>query len=216
VALDRVTSIARADFYGLLERLVPRPGRAPFDLLPWEPRVHLALFVHRVDDLAPGLFFLERHAGVHDELVRQLGPEAQWTRPPGCPETLRLFRIGEADVCRAAASISCGQEIAADGALSLGMLAEYAGPLAAGAWNYRRLFWETGVIGQVLYLEAEARGVRGTGIGCFFDDPVHAAVGLEGERLQSLYHFTLGGPVEDARLVTRPPYEHLDAARRAL
>jgi len=27
------------------------------------------------------------------------------------------------------------------------------------------------MIGQVLYLEAEAQGVRATGIGCFFDDP---------------------------------------------
>lgn len=40
-----------------------------------------------------------------------------------------------------------------------------------GAWMYPRLFWETGVLGQVLYLEAHAVGVSATGIGCFFDDP---------------------------------------------
>ena len=34
------------------------------------------------------------------------------------------------------------------------------------------------MIGQVLYLEAEAVGVRTTGIGCFFDDPVHQAMGF--------------------------------------
>jgi len=27
-----------------------------------------------------------------------------------------------------------------------------------------KLFWEAGLLGQVLYLEAEAAGVRGTGI----------------------------------------------------
>jgi len=27
--------------------------------------------------------------------------------------------------------------------------------------------------------------------------------------LQSLYHFTIGGPVEDRRLMTLPPYRHL-------
>ncbi len=32
------------------------------------------------------------------------------------------------------------------------------------------LHWETGMIGQVLYLQAEAAGVRATGIGCYFDD----------------------------------------------
>ena len=72
---------------------------------------------------------------------------------------------------------------------------------------YRRLFWETGVIGQVLYLEAEAARVRATGIGCYFDDPVHELLGLKDRRFQSLYHFTVGGAVDDPRLTSRPPYE---------
>jgi hypothetical protein len=71
---------------------------------------------------------------------------------------------------------------------------------------YRRLFWEAGAIGQVLYLEAEAAGVRATGIGCFFDDPVHQVFGLRSLEFQSLYHFTVGGYVDDPRLTTLPPY----------
>ena len=66
------------------------------------------------------------------------------------------------------------------------------------------------MLGQVLYLEAEAAGVRGTGIGCFFDDPVHEIVGIKGRSFQSLYHFTVGGPVEDGRLMTLPPYHNLN------
>src|SRR5262249_24778584 len=42
--------------YGLLDRLLPRPGIPPWDLLPWRPHLHLALFVHRVRGLAPGLY----------------------------------------------------------------------------------------------------------------------------------------------------------------
>ncbi len=45
---------------------------------------------------------------------------------------------------------------------------------------YRHLFWESGVVGQALYLEAEAAGARATGIGCFYDDPVHDTLGLQG------------------------------------
>ena len=75
-----------------------------------------------------------------------------------------------------------------------------------GAWFYPRLFWETGVIGQRLYLEAEAHGLRSTGIGCFFDDPVHSILGLRDKTLQSLYHFTVGKAVEDTRLTTLPAY----------
>jgi hypothetical protein len=74
------------------------------------------------------------------------------------------------------------------------------------------MFWEAGLLGQILYLEAEAAGVRATGIGCFFDDPVHEIVAVKGLTLQSLYHFTIGGPVEDRRLMTLPPYGHLGRA----
>ncbi len=78
-----------------------------------------------------------------------------------------------------------------------------------GAFAYRELFWEAGMIGQALYLAAEAAGVRGTGIGCYFDDVLHRALGLTGYDWQSLYHFTIGTPVEDLRLRTAPPYAHL-------
>ncbi len=81
-------------------------------------------------------------------------------------------------------------------------MAEPIDPLLA----VRRLHWEAGAIGQVLYLEAEAVGLRGTGIGCFFDDVVHTVLGLEDETYRDLYHFTLGGPVEDERIQTEPAY----------
>ena len=62
----------------------------------------------------------------------------------------------------------------------------------------------------MLYLEAEAAGLRGTGIGCYFDDPVHEAFGLTDTTFQSFYHFAVGGPVEDPRLVSQPAYPDHD------
>ncbi len=88
------------------------------------------------------------------------------------------------------------------------MVADFATPIAADPAAYRELFREAGAIGQVLYLEAEACGMRGTGIGCFFDDPFHEVLGLVGETFQTLYHFTVGSPMEDARLETSPAYPH--------
>lgn len=65
--------------------------------------------------------------------------------------------------------------------------------------------------GRPLYLEAEAQGIQATGIGCFFDDPVHEVLGLRDRRYQSLYHFTLGGGVPDTRLTSLAPYvEHVE------
>ena len=46
-----------------------------------------------------------------------------------------------------------------------------------------------------------------------FDEVLHSALGLAGHDWQSLYHFTIGCPVEDVRLRTVQPYPHLAAHR---
>ena len=207
VAMDGKTTIAADAFYRILARTLPAAGVAPFALLPWPPRVDLAIFVHRVTGIQPGLYFLARNPARVAALRAAMKPEFAWAPPPGCPPELPLFGLGRGDLRAFARRVSCGQDIAADGCFSLGMLAEFDGPLNEhGAWIYPRLFWECGMIGQVLYLEAEAAGVRGTGIGCFFDDGMHALLGLRDRAYQNLYHFTVGGPVDDPRLTTLPAY----------
>jgi nitroreductase len=197
----------RDAFYRTLARTLPGPGRFLFNALPWPPCVHLALFVHRVDGLPPGLYLLIRNPESEAALRESLAEDFLWQRPENCPDQLPLYRLAKRDTRRTSMQVSCFQEIASDGCFSLGMIAEFEGSLSRyGPWFYPRLFWECGMIGQVLYLEVEAAGLRGTGIGCFFDDPMHQVLGLEGMRFQDLYHFTVGGPVEDARLTTLPPY----------
>jgi hypothetical protein len=157
--------------------------------------------------LTPGLYLLARDPAQIDALRAALNPEFAWAVPPSCPEDLPLYHLAGGDTRAIARRVSCGQDIAADGCFSLGMLAEFERPLTEqGAWVYPRLFWECGMIGQVLYLEAEAAGIRGTGIGCFFDDGMHNLLGLRDRAFQSLYHFTVGGPLEDKRLTTLPAY----------
>ncbi len=210
LALDGATGLSRERFYGMLARIVPALTAIPWDGLDWPLCVHLGLFVHRVEGLPPGLYALARDRAKIDLLKLQMNPAFIWQTPPGCPEGLPLFLLLEKDVRSLATGVSCGQDIAGDGAFSLGMLAQFEPILREhGAHFYRRLFWETGAIGQVLYLEAEAVGLRATGIGCFFDDPVHEAFGISSPDLQSLYHFTVGGPVEDTRLSTLPAYPEL-------
>jgi SagB-type dehydrogenase family enzyme len=209
VRMDASTAISRATFFRMLARLVPtRDGRSvPWDAIAWRPRIHLGLFVHRVNDLSPGLYALARDPEKVEPLKQAMRHEFSWRRPPSCPPALPLYLLEEGD-CRAlSASVSCGQDIAADGAFSLGMIADYMDSLVTyGASFYQNLFWEAGLVGQVLYLEAEEAGIRSTGIGCYFDDPVHEVFGLSSRDWQSFYHFSVGGPVEDTRLTTLPAY----------
>ena len=208
--MDASTAIPAATFFRMLARVMPtrEPRSVPWDAVPWRPRIHLGLFVHRVNDLPPGLYALARDSEKVEALRQAMRTDFLWVRPPSCPRGLPLYLLKEGD-CRAlAAEVSCGQDIAGDGAFSLGMIADYTNSLVAhGAGFYRNLFWEAGLVGQVLYLEAEEAGIRSTGIGCYFDDAVHQVFGLSSRDWQSLYHFTVGGPVEDVRLTTLPAYD---------
>ena len=212
VALDGHSGITRDAFYQILLKVMPGSRQIPFTTLPWRACVDLLLFVHRVADLPPGLYVLLRDPARKESLANAMNQAFAWTEPAACPKSLPLYLLEAGDARLVAQQTSCDQEIAADGVFAMAMLAEYRTPLEAfGPWFYRRLHWETGVIGQVLYLEAEASGIRSTGIGCFFDDLTHEVFGLTDDRFQVLYHFTMGGPVEDLRLQTDPPYQHLAA-----
>jgi nitroreductase len=211
LSMDGMTSISAETFFRMLARLVPTrdPRSMPWDAIPWKPRIHLGLFVHRVRGLPPGLYALARDPDKVETLRAVMRRDFLWQRPPTCPPGLHLYLLKEGD-CRAlAASVSCRQSIAGDGAFSLGMIADYMDSLVTyGAAFYRSLFWEAGMVGQVLYLEAEEAGIRSTGIGCYFDDPVHEVFGIVSPDWQSFYHFAVGGPVEDVRLTTLPAYGH--------
>ena len=186
----------------MLARL--QPGAPPFDAIDWPPHVHLAMFVHRVEGLTSGVYAYLRDPAVHEEWKQAMRPEFLWERPEaGAP----LYLLVPIDCRRMANRVSCDQDIAEDGFFSLGMIARVESALRdRGSCFYRRLFWECGIIGQVLYLEAEAAASRATGIGCFYDDPVHDLLGLAGHAWQSLYHFSMGIPLEDSRLTTEPGY----------
>ncbi len=224
VAFDGNTSISAQQFFTMLERVMPHPDRPvaqrpmPWDSLPWVPAIHLALFVHRIDGLPPGIYMLLRNNDPALKTVFQQAMHEQfaWTVPEPCPVSLPLYLLESGNAQRIAMQVSCHQDIAGDSAFSLGMIAEFDALLEKhGPWFYKRLFWESGLIGQVLYLEAEAAGVRSTGIGCFFDDPVHRVLGWHPEtQFQSLYHFTVGGAVDDPRLTTLPPYGEPSESRK--
>jgi hypothetical protein len=200
VAFDAQSGLARDYFFSMLARL--RPGAPPWDAIDWPPQVHLILFIHRVEGMTPGVYAYLRDPAVLDDWRAAMRSEFLWE-----PFGEGLFLLFPSDVMWTANRLSCDQDIAADGFFSLGMIARLELSLRErGEWFYRRLFWESGIIGQILYLEAEAAGARGTGIGCFYDDAVHELLALTGERWQSLYHFSMGVPVDDPRLSSEPGY----------
>jgi len=206
---DGETSISRKDFLAILDKTIPRQQCAPFDAGIGAVSVHLLIFVHRVTGLDAGLYFLFRDEKDVEEFKGKCTAEFLWERVNDVPHTLPLYLLKKGDFRQEAVYISCEQDIAGDGAFSVGMIARFRDNIENEPHSYRRLFWEAGMIGQVLYLEAEAHSLRGTGIGCYFDDLVHELLGFTDNTYQDMYHFTVGKALEDDRITTLAPYGHL-------
>jgi SagB-type dehydrogenase family enzyme len=207
LSFDPRGALRREGVLGMLERL--NASSPPWDAIDWPAHVHLVLFIHRVQDLTPGVYAYLRDASVLAEWKAAMRPEFIW-EPVHTPagEPTNLFLLVPIDARRLANRVSCDQDIAEDGFLGVAMIARFEGAIRErGEWFYRHLFWECGLIGQVLYLEAEAAGARATGIGCYYDEPVHELLGLSGYVWQDLYHFSMGLPIEDTRLTSEPGYD---------
>jgi len=168
-----------------------------------ENSTHLVLFIHRVQDYQSGLYILIRNDRDKEDLKQQMNSGFKWEKT----EFNSLYFLQDRDLKMASKAISCSQDIASDGAFSLGMLCNFSQQLQNyGAHRYKELYWECGMIGQQLYLEATSMGLSGTGIGCFLDDVMHNMLGLKDNRFQILYHFTVGRGHVDSRILTKPAY----------
>ena len=202
---DPAQRMSLASFAALLARLQPAAG-APWDLPAAAPRIALLLFVARVDGLVPGLYLLPRGEAQLAALRPRLAAHFRLGPIPGVDSLLQLTALDPAVLQRLSRRLHCHQELAASACCAFAMLAEFDAALSDGATAYRTLYREAGLLGQALYLEAEVQGLRGTGIGCFFDDPLHELLGFADQAWQSLYHFTVGRPLDDPRIESAPAY----------
>lgn len=206
-AFDGLTIISKQRFYRILDALLPRAGNPPWVVQDQAPSVHPVLFLHRVNGLEPGIYCLPRSPKAFEEMRSAMRPDWLWARVEGCPEHLPLRLLAPLDTRHFAAMASCHQAIAANSAFAVAMLARFDDIGRSQPWIYRQRFWEAGILGQILYMEAEAADIQGTGIGCYFDDEVHRVLGIDTKRFQDIYHFTVGTAVPDRRLGSEPAYE---------
>ena len=205
--MDNSAYMEKETFYRMLQKTLPEENPI-FNTLAFGSFTHLLLFVNRVKDLLPGLYIFLRKPAEKERFKSAIRPDFLWDKPENCPPDLEFYMLMEETLYDFAAQLSCGQRKAADACFTACMLSEFEEPLNKfGSWIYPYLFWECGILGQLLYLEAEANGLRGCGIGCFFDDPVHETIGLKGLEYQDLYHFTVGSPLQEIGVITLPAYE---------
>jgi SagB-type dehydrogenase family enzyme len=165
-------SISLADLSALLA-VTGQPYHADFASSRF---VQLYVYVHRVDDLEPGVYRYWPQGG-----------------------SLELLRAGDQKLM--AAGLSLGQSLAGNACVAFSMVADIERAVRAhGDRGYRYVHIEAGAIGHRLYIAAEALGLGATGIGAFFDDQVNRYLELSPEQGQVVYHFAIGHPVPDPRV----------------
>jgi hypothetical protein len=202
-AFDGESVMPQALFKKMLVGLLAG-GSPVWRLWPHTPRVHPVLLVHRVQDVAPGVYVLPRADSAIETLRVAMRDSFSWQR---ADDELPLYQLIAARAGKTARTLSCHQDIATQCAVTFMMVAEFAAPIAADPAAYRHLHWEAGMLGHVITLEAEAAGWRGTGIGCFFDDADHEVLGLKDEQFQVIYHYAVGMALDDTRISTLPAYK---------
>ena len=207
IEMDNSAYMEKETFYEILQKTLPE-NNPIFNTLAFGSFTHLLLFVNRVKDLLPGLYIFLRKPAEKERFKAAIRPDFLWDKPENCPPGLEFYLLMEETFYDFAAQLSCGQRKAADACFTVCMLSEFEEPLNKfGSWIYPYLFWECGILGQLLYLEAEANGLKGCGIGCFFDEPLHEAIGLKGLEYQDLYHFVVGSPLQEIGARILPAYE---------
>ncbi|HEX5355448.1 MAG TPA: SagB/ThcOx family dehydrogenase [Aquabacterium sp.] len=205
---DKRATMPLAVFLRMMAALMPQRS-LPFDAWPQTASVHAVVYAHRVDGLAPGAYVLARTAQGEAALRAAIHTAPDWARVLAGGGALPLWCIAaHPALAGTLRTLSCHQAIGSDACFAVSLIADFAEPVARQASAYRTLYQEAGLMGQVLYLQAEAEGFRGTGIGCYFDDAVHELLGMKDQAMQVLYHFTVGVPMVDARIVTEAPYAH--------
>lgn len=210
---DRRARLDAGRFWPIAAALMPRTADAgaplPWDVWTAEARLHAVLFAHRIDGLAPGTYLLPRDAAAQPALRAAL-PHLAWRPVAASPPEVPLYELApNPALAGTLRTLSCHQAIGAEAVFVIALLADFRPAIDGEPWRYRELLREAGLVGQVLYLEAEAAGLRGTGIGCYFDDPVHALLGLPDAppaRWQVVYHFSVGLPLTDERIASEAPY----------
>jgi len=174
VSVERAIEVRRSTRRFLDEAVAPRDlafvleAATGHPALRRVPGVELRLVVHRVEDLAPGLYGVASGG-------RRLRP-------------LRTEPLADALV-----SACLGQEKAGSAAVGIAAVADLAGAgRARGDRAYRDLCLEAGGMAQRVYLAAEALGLSARNLAAFVDDRLNALVGVDGRR-RAVVHLTMLG-----------------------
>jgi hypothetical protein len=152
VNMDGDHAISARAFYHIMAKTLPSgPGEVvqgetaqiPFRILPWKAEVHMAIFVHRVEGLPKGLYFVVRNSEHEARLRKSLRHDFDWEKPDGCPSRLPLYRLLEGDCEDLAMRLSCHQVSDFSGSKFRGLFNQgVSGSMISSFFSGNRSLWK--------------------------------------------------------------------------
>ena len=82
----------QTNFYRMLAAVLP--NTASFELWPWSPKIHLFIFIHRVENLVPGLYALPRDNKALEKLKAATLADFDWQE---LSELIPLYHLHSGD-----------------------------------------------------------------------------------------------------------------------
>ena len=171
----------------ILDKTLPR-NLPPFNTNVYFNNIDIILFVNRVNGLESGIYYYSRN-----NLLKHNFAQIED----------RLYLIEKGDFGIASKFINCNQDLGSLSSVSFSFVADFE--KITKNYHYKLTLQEAGMVGHILYLEAEAKGIRSCGIGCFFDELINEEI--LNSKLQAVYNFTIGVPLMDERIIKIDPKE---------
>lgn len=208
-AYDRSAKMDKEMFHGLWNDIMYVTKRYLRQILPNSPMLSYVIFASAIEGLKPGVYCIPKDKIHMHEIQRVLFPNCALHE--GLFDGVNLYSCMLGNPRRMAEYLSCGQEICRDGVMVTAMVSWLDREIESlGPYAYLDIHWEAGFVGQLLYLEAELADLRGTGIGCFFDEEIYSLFGdssiSRNHSILPIYFFTIGRAIPDPRIITLPPY----------
>jgi len=177
--------IDKRDLLDMLDKTLSR-NLPPFNTDTHFNNIDILLFINRINGLENGIYYYSRNNLLKHNFIQV---------------EERLYLIEKGDFSTTSKFINCMQDLGSLSSVSFSFVADFE--KITKNYHYKLTLQEAGMIGHILYIEAEAKGIRGCGIGCFFDDLINLDI-LNG-KLQAVYNFSIGIPLIDERIIKVKP-----------
>lgn len=188
---DKTYIMPYETFEQILQSLVTTLLHLRYEWLPWRESLQFAIFIHRVAGIKPGLYVLFLNDKQMTSFRSQCKIKFKWK------ETIpryRLFLLYEAPLDEMISDICIADPFIKDSCLTMSFVTSFKPFISTyGVSMYQRLFWEAGLVAELIRLECRLEKLDTVGHPFFYEQLFERIMGISHyEEYMNTYHLSIG------------------------